>query len=219
MECGSLLRSTAAYAAARLQTVSIIIHPCPATRSSTSSTISPAPAATFSSTTTGSGAAVTPTAKSAAPRARFAARLRGLGVVKGDKVVFWCENRPEWIVAFWGCLLGGVVVVPVDYRASPEFLARVAGSWRQSSCSSARTCHRSHLAERRAVWKLHELDWETDALAATPPRPPRRPGPADQPRRRRRDHLHVGRDGRAQGRRHHAPQRPGEHRAGRTRGR
>jgi long-chain acyl-CoA synthetase len=56
----------------------------------------------------------------------FAARLQELGLRKGDKVVFWSENRPEWIVAFWGCLLAGIVVVPIDYRASPDFLARVS---------------------------------------------------------------------------------------------
>jgi len=57
---------------------------------------------------------------------RFAAHLQATGLRKGDAVVFWSENRPEWIVAFWGCLLLGVVVVPIDYRASPDFLARVA---------------------------------------------------------------------------------------------
>ncbi len=56
----------------------------------------------------------------------FAARLAAAGIQKGDKVVFFSENRPEWIVAFWGCLLIGVVVVPIDYRSSPDFLARVA---------------------------------------------------------------------------------------------
>ncbi len=56
----------------------------------------------------------------------FASRLVDAGVSKGDKVVFWSENRPEWIVAFWGCLVGGVIVVPIDYRASPEFLTRIA---------------------------------------------------------------------------------------------
>jgi long-chain acyl-CoA synthetase len=55
----------------------------------------------------------------------FAGRLHDAGLRKGDKVVFFSENRAEWIVAFWGCLLGGVVVVPIDYRASPDFLARV----------------------------------------------------------------------------------------------
>ena len=43
----------------------------------------------------------------------FAARLAEAGLRKGDKVVFWSENRPEWIVAFWGCLLNGIVVVPL----------------------------------------------------------------------------------------------------------
>ena len=56
----------------------------------------------------------------------FASRLAAADVRKGAKVVFWGENRPEWIVAFWGCLLGGVIVVPIDYRASPEFLTRIA---------------------------------------------------------------------------------------------
>ncbi len=56
----------------------------------------------------------------------FAARLRTRGIGKGDKVVFWLENCPEWIAALWGCLLEGVIAVPVDYRSSPEFLARIA---------------------------------------------------------------------------------------------
>ena len=34
----------------------------------------------------------------AAPRA-FATRLATAGITKGDKVVFWGENRPEWIAA------------------------------------------------------------------------------------------------------------------------
>ncbi len=55
----------------------------------------------------------------------FAARLQASKLGKGDKVLFWGENRPEWLVAFWGCLLAGVVVVPIDYRASLDFLRRV----------------------------------------------------------------------------------------------
>jgi long-chain acyl-CoA synthetase len=57
----------------------------------------------------------------------FAARLRARGIGKGDKVVFWLENCPEWVAALWGCLLEGVIAVPVDYRSSAEFLARIAG--------------------------------------------------------------------------------------------
>ena len=56
----------------------------------------------------------------------FAARLQRAGLGKGDKVVFWSENRPEWIIALWGCLLNGSIAVPIDYRASHEFLGNVA---------------------------------------------------------------------------------------------
>ena len=52
----------------------------------------------------------------------FAGRLAAAGVGAGDKILFWGENRPEWVMAFWGCLLRGVVVVPIDYRASAGFL-------------------------------------------------------------------------------------------------
>jgi long-chain acyl-CoA synthetase len=74
----------------------------------------------------GSAAGRTPTTRSARRARGFAAALHALGLRKGDAVVFWSENRPEWIVAFWGCVLSGIVVVPIDYRASPSFLARVS---------------------------------------------------------------------------------------------
>ena len=56
----------------------------------------------------------------------FAARLHDAGIRKGDKVIFFSENRPEWIVSLWGCLLQGIIVVPIDYRSSTDFLARVS---------------------------------------------------------------------------------------------
>ncbi len=56
---------------------------------------------------------------------RVAERLRGRSLAPGDRVVLWGENRAEWIVAFWGCLLARGVVVPVDLRASPGLVERV----------------------------------------------------------------------------------------------
>jgi long-chain acyl-CoA synthetase len=55
----------------------------------------------------------------------FALRLESAGIGKGDSVLFWGENRPEWIAAFWGCVLRGAVIVPLDYRASSDLLLRV----------------------------------------------------------------------------------------------
>ena len=56
---------------------------------------------------------------------RFSQRLVAAGVQPHDKIVIWSENRPEWVVAMWGCWLAPCVIVPVDYRASPGLLARV----------------------------------------------------------------------------------------------
>jgi long-chain acyl-CoA synthetase len=57
---------------------------------------------------------------------RFARALQERGVGKGDKVLIWGENCAEWVAAFFGSLLRGAVVVPVDKIAAPDFAARVA---------------------------------------------------------------------------------------------
>jgi long-chain acyl-CoA synthetase len=65
-------------------------------------------------------------AEAAAAATGFAARLRAAGIAPGEKIVFWGENRPEWVAALWGCLLEGVVAVPVDFRSSAPIVERVA---------------------------------------------------------------------------------------------
>jgi len=57
---------------------------------------------------------------------RFARDLDSLEIGKGDKVLIWGENCAEWVVAFFGCLLRGVIVVPIDKVATPDFAQRVA---------------------------------------------------------------------------------------------
>ena len=95
----------------------------------------------------------------------LASRLHALGLRKGDKVVFWSENRPEWIVAFWACLLRGIVVVPIDYRASPDFLARVAAIVSARLILIGQDVPPFTPPSDVPVWKLHELDWRMDAPA------------------------------------------------------
>jgi len=100
----------------------------------------------------------------------FAARLEGAGLRKGDTVTFWGENRPEWIACYWGCLIQGIVVVPIDYRSSPDFVERVrqlvdarvmlvgeevdSGRWLQNPMADSRS--------RVAIWALADLDWHAD---------------------------------------------------------
>src|SRR3990172_5291940 len=87
----------------------------------------------------------------------FARRLRVRGVGQGRAAVLWSENRPEWVIALWGCLLEGVVVVPVDYRSSAAFLRRV------QQIVDARVllvCHHVELPADGAptpVWRLPEV--------------------------------------------------------------
>ena len=55
----------------------------------------------------------------------WAAELERRGFGPGDRVLIWAENRPEWLMAFWGCLLRGVAAVPVDFRSTPELARRI----------------------------------------------------------------------------------------------
>jgi long-chain acyl-CoA synthetase len=56
---------------------------------------------------------------------QFARELEDRGIARGDRVLFWGENSPEWVAAFFGCLLRGIIVVPLDAESAPEFVARV----------------------------------------------------------------------------------------------
>ena len=57
---------------------------------------------------------------------RFAAFLAEQGIGQGDRVLLWAENSAEWIAAFYGCMLRGVLAVPLDAAGSADFAARVA---------------------------------------------------------------------------------------------
>jgi long-chain acyl-CoA synthetase len=101
-------------------------------------------------------------------RARaFAARLHAAGIVQGHHVVIWSENRPEWIVALWGCLLRGVVLVPIDYRASADFLQRVAGIVEARAVLVGDAVPELHGVDA-PIWKLSALASSTGAAAPPP---------------------------------------------------
>ena len=50
---------------------------------------------------------------------QFASLLTHRGIVQGDRVMIWAENSAEWIAAFHGCMLRGVLAVPLDAGAPP----------------------------------------------------------------------------------------------------
>ena len=64
-------------------------------------------------------------AGTAAKARGVASYLRQSGIAPGEKIIIYSENRPEWIFVLWGAILAGVVVVPIDYRSSTEFVERI----------------------------------------------------------------------------------------------
>jgi long-chain acyl-CoA synthetase len=57
---------------------------------------------------------------------RFARELLARDIAKGDAVLLWSENCAEWVAAFWGCALCGVIAVPIDDGANPDFARRIS---------------------------------------------------------------------------------------------
>ena len=139
----------------------------------------------------------------------FADRLRAHGLAPGDRVLLWGENRAEWIVAFWGCLLARAVAVPIDLRSSPDLAGRVARIVSARLVVAGENIRLPPL-DGIAAWKLEELLAGGVGLDHPPPETPlprTPPAPARTTARRIdpgggrpcRDHLHVRRHGRAQG--------------------
>jgi long-chain acyl-CoA synthetase len=54
----------------------------------------------------------------------WSSALSGQGIIPGDRVLLWGSNSAEWVACFWGILLRGAVVVPMDSAASPDFVQR-----------------------------------------------------------------------------------------------
>ena len=56
---------------------------------------------------------------------QVATLLQRRGLTKGDQVILWGPNSPHWVLLFFGCLRAGVVLVPLDLRSAPDYVARV----------------------------------------------------------------------------------------------
>jgi long-chain acyl-CoA synthetase len=57
--------------------------------------------------------------------ARCAHAYDQAGLKPGDRVLLWGNNSVEWMAAFFGCILRGIVAVPLDAAGSLEFAGRV----------------------------------------------------------------------------------------------
>jgi len=56
---------------------------------------------------------------------RMAAFLRSKGLSHGDAVAICGPNSPWWLTAYLACASQGIVVVPLDFNSTPEFINTV----------------------------------------------------------------------------------------------
>ncbi len=56
----------------------------------------------------------------------FAGYLQRQQMKPGDRLLIWCPSRIDWLIAYLGTLLVGMVVVPLDISSKEDFLRRIA---------------------------------------------------------------------------------------------
>lgn len=56
---------------------------------------------------------------------RMAAFLQAKGIRPGARLILWASNSPQWVSVFFGCILSGIVAVPIDLRSREDFVRQV----------------------------------------------------------------------------------------------
>ena len=56
---------------------------------------------------------------------KVACLLQQRGLQKGDRVLLWGPNCPQWVLAFLGCMRTGIIPVPLSLGATGDFVERV----------------------------------------------------------------------------------------------
>jgi long-chain acyl-CoA synthetase len=93
---------------------------------------------------------------------RTARELESRGIAKGERILLCGENSPDWVAAFWGCVLRGAVVVPLDKDSTEEFAVAVQ---RQTDAKLIFAGNEVSFAERLNI-SLLVLDQLTEKIAS-----------------------------------------------------
>ena len=80
------------------------------------------------------------------------------GYRKGDRVILFAENQPEWGIAYLAAVQIGVIVVPIDPQTAEEEIFALAGYTEAKAILASETC----------VRRLHSDEIKTSAESAAP---------------------------------------------------
>lgn len=100
--------------------------------------------------------------------ASFACHLRERGIRKGDRLLLWGENGPEWVAVFWSCVSQGVQVVPVDPNSSPALVERIQEKVQARLLVHGRGVRPETRVERLSFRDLSALEPRSETLPRVP---------------------------------------------------
>jgi len=87
---------------------------------------------------------------------RLLGGLRGLGLTAGEKVILQLAANREFVVAFWACVLGGFVAVPLAVASDASSAAKVGHAW-ESLGHPVTLTDRAHAAPLHALAEGREV--------------------------------------------------------------
>ncbi len=107
---------------------------------------------------------------------RVARVLAEAGLRRGDRVLLFGVNRPEYGIAILAALRAGAVLVPLDVNSTAEFVAKIAARTRASAALvTAQTLDRA----RPLGMRIHEMELLPDLARGKEPLPKPDVGPDD----------------------------------------
>ncbi len=89
---------------------------------------------------------------------RVAQMLQARGIAKGDRVIIWAPNGPQWVGSFFGAVLAGVIVVPIDLKSTPAFVGKIADQTEPGLIVASRETAPALDALRLPCLALEDLD-------------------------------------------------------------
>lgn len=102
---------------------------------------------------------------------RVASLLQRRGLQKGDQAILWGPNSPHWVLAFFGCIRAGVVLVPLDLRSAPDYVERVISRTQPKIAFTSRLTPKGGVELRVPEIAFEELESAIDRLPDPEPVP------------------------------------------------
>jgi long-chain acyl-CoA synthetase len=86
---------------------------------------------------------------------RVARYLQDTGLVRGDRVLIWGVNRPEYGIAFLAALRLGAILVPLDVNSLSDFAEKIA---QRTRASAAIVSQQTRARAQALALPLHDME-------------------------------------------------------------